>query len=554
MKRNIFGLFVIVALALSASSCIKETFPAGSTVTDDQIQKSDDPLAVKLGALTASLHRHNAAGYYSLYGTHIDFGMPTVHMLTECMLEDFIYCGSSSWWFTYWLSNKYQGSDYWMCSYYWDAYYSWIFAANNIIASIDDPEKLDASTLVSLGQAYAYRASFYLDLARLYEAKPVKEANYKNYTVPEGVYGLTVPIVTEKTTEKEAMNNKRVPRKEMYDFILSDLEKAEKYIDGYEGSALEPCAAMVDGLLARTWLELGYVSDTEFDNDAFKKAQDYAEKAIAKSGKTPLTQNEWEDSANGFNSASSQNSWIWGIPVVSESVGNLTSFNAWISSEATWCYGYYAQFGAGKSLYDSISDSDFRKHSFIDPKKSEYYDYKLAGSSDQIAAFYKRIKSYANIKFRAKYGEIDNYVTGGVGDYPMMRVEEMYFIKMEALARQHNLTAANEALTDFMSHRITDGSYESSAATEKAFLKEMLLQKRAEFWGEGVLIFDYKRLNQGITRGYTGTNFPATMRFNTSGRSPEWNIVITRGEFQANTGITPELNNPDPSQVIPLWE
>ena len=39
MKRNIFGLFVIVALALSASSCIKETFPTGSTVTDDQIQK-----------------------------------------------------------------------------------------------------------------------------------------------------------------------------------------------------------------------------------------------------------------------------------------------------------------------------------------------------------------------------------------------------------------------------------------------------------------------------------------------------------------------------------
>ena len=554
MKRNILGLFVIVAFALSASSCIKETFPVGSTVTDDQIQKSDDPLAVKLGALTASLHRHSAAGYVSLYDTHIDFGMPTIHMLTECMLEDFIYCGSSSWWFTYWLSNRYQGSDYWMCSYYWDCYYSWIFAANNIIASIDDPEKLDASTLISLGQAYAYRASFYLDLARLYEAKPVKEANYKNYTIPEDVYGLTVPIVTEKTTEKEAMNNKRVPRKEMYDFILSDLEKAEKYIDGYEGSALEPGAAMVDGLLARTWLELGYVSDTEFDNDAFKKAQDYAEKAIAKSGKTPLTQNEWEDSANGFNSASSQNSWIWGIPVVSESVGNLTSFNAWISSEATWGYGYYAQFGAGKSLYDNIADNDFRKHSFIDPKKSEYYDYKIAGSSDQIAAFYKRIKSYANIKFRAKYGEIDNYVTGGVGDYPMMRVEEMYFIKMEALARQHNLTAANEALTEFMSHRITDGSYESAAATEKAFIKEMLLQKRAEFWGEGVLYFDYKRLNQGITRGYTGTNFPATMRFNTSGRSPEWNIVITRGEFQANTGITPELNNPDPSQVIPLWE
>jgi hypothetical protein len=81
----------------------------------------------------------------------------------------------------------------------------------------------------------------------------------------------------------------------------------------------------------------------------------------------------------------------------------------------------------------------------------------------------------------------------------------------------------------------------------------MLLQKRIEFWGEGILMYDYKRLNQGITRGYKGTNFPAVARFNTEGRSPQWNIVITRSEFQSNTALNQELNNPDPTSTMVPW-
>lgn len=92
-----------------------------------------------------------------------------------------------------------------------------------------------------------------------------------------------------------------------------------------------------------------------------------------------------------------------------------------------------------------------------------------------------------------------------------------------------------------------------NTGSQDAFIKEMLFQKRVEFWGEGILIYDYKRLNQGITRGYEGTNMPGAARFNCKGRSPQWNLVITRGEFQSNTGITPALNNPDPTEKLELW-
>jgi hypothetical protein len=34
---------------------------------------------------------------------------------------------------------------------------------------------------------------------------------------------------------------------------------------------------------------------------------------------------------------------------------------------------------------------------------------------------------------------------------------------------------------------------------------ELILQKRIEFWGEGIIYWDYKRLELSVTRGYSGT-------------------------------------------------
>jgi hypothetical protein len=78
----------------------------------------------------------------------------------------------------------------------------------------------------------------------------------------------------------------------------------------------------------------------------------------------------------------------------------------------------------------------------------------------------------------------------------------------------------------------------------------MLVQKRIEFWGEGVMFYDYKRLDRGITRYYEGSNHPEMWAFNVTGRSPQWNFVINRGEFQANMGIDEKTNNPDPSGLL----
>ena len=134
-----------------------------------------------------------------------------------------------------------------------------------------------------------------------------------------------------------------------------------------------------------------------------------------------------------------------------------------------------------------------------------------------------------------------------------MRVEEMYFLKMEALAKTSVSEAASLLEYFLNTYRYKDGSYVCNAADYASFIKEMMVHKRIEFWGEGVLFYDYKRLDMGITRDYVGTvasNFPADESrylINTTGRSPQWNICIPLSEMQTNTGIGSDNNNPDPT-------
>ena len=57
-------------------------------------------------------------------------------------------------------------------------------------------------------------------------------------------------------------------------------------------------------------------------------------------------------------------------------------------------------------------------------------------------------------------------------------------------------------------------SYQCTASAMEDFRKELILQKRIEFWGEGIIYWNYKRLELSVTRGYSGTNCPVGYRMN----------------------------------------
>ena len=553
MKRHII-IFLALMLPL-LSSCIEETLPKGGTQTESQIAMSEETIVAMAHAIPGAMTNMNAAGYVGKYGVQNDFGLPAVHLMTESMLEDLAVGGEPGYFPFYWYAmNEYQDDEHIYCAYFWDAYYWWIALANEVIAKVSAPQSEELQA--ALGMAYMYRAMCYFDLARLYEPKE------NNYTDVSAVLGLTVPIVTEKTTVEELQNNPRQPREKLYQFVLDDLAMAEKLFEKQVHTYSFPSLPAIYGLYARIYLEMGYWE--EGSEESFKKAAEYARKAITKSGCRPLTQTEWEDPINGFNNGGANSSWIWGLTLDPSNTNNLCNFTAMFSSEALWGYPCLYNPCASIRFYDSIDDADFRKHSWIDPAfftGGGSYNYKLAGSADEQRMFLygdynlqiNAAIPYQSIKFRPAGGAPLDDINGGCADHPVMRVEEMMFIEMEAKAGLGEISEAKDLLNEFMEYRITDGSYDCSKITSTSdFLTEMLFQKRVEFWGEGVLFYDYKRLNKGITRKYSGSNHPAVWSFNSKGRSPQWNIVIPRNEHQNNDAITEELNNPDPSKLLKL--
>ena len=196
-----------------------------------------------------------------------------------------------------------------------------------------------------------------------------------------------------------------------------------------------------------------------------------------------------------------------------------------------------------------MSNTDFRKKLIVGPNTT-YADYKSV--TDLTEAEWTTfglekagIRTYCHLKFRTN-GEKVNSSTGNIVDIPMMRVEEMYFIEAEATA--HYDAAAGKQLIESFMKSYRDPNYTIGVATSD-LVEEIIFQKRCEFWGEGVMFFDFKRLNYGIHNGYEGTNSPVGADYETNGRCPIWNICIPLAEVQQNLALDGK-NNPDPSNTL----
>jgi hypothetical protein len=549
MKKFTNKIFAALIAPMLAVGCIEEAFPEGATQVADQVGASEFALGGLVNSFPVAMMQVDTRDFYSKYGTHVDFGIPAIHLMTESMLEDIAVMSSNPgyWSFNYWSRNVGMNDQSWPCGYFWENYYAYIKIANDVISVIEVSDDMPELNKHYLGYGYAYRAMCYLDLARMYEPKE------NDYTDVSKVLGLTVPIITDKTTSEQIGNNPRVPREEMYEFILSDLKMAADLLATADNNYTTPTLAAVYAMYAKAYLEMGYWKEGG-DVEAFKKAAEYARLAIETSGKTPLTEAQWHDPVNGFNKGSANNSWIWGLPVSNDLIGNIICYTAHICCEGQWGYTTVSNPGIDKSLYEKINDKDFRKNSFLSPNPVEWTSgkYKFAGTTvDQQVFLGALARPYTAIKFRPVNGNCTEYVEGNPADHCLLRVEELYFIEMEAVAH-YDLAKAKNLLNTFMTYRITDGSYDCSEVAKDVdwFISEMFIQKRIEFWAEGVMFYDYKRLDKGITRFYEGSNHPNMWAFNTTGRSPQWNLVINRGEFQANVGINESTNNPDPSGLL----
>ena len=320
----------------------------------------------------------------------------------------------------------------------------------------------------------------------------------------------------------------------MFDFILSDLDKAEANISHLAANTKDvPHLDVVYGLKARL-----YLWDAQYD-----KAAEYARKAIEAHKGAPLNAAQWNAPITGFNSPNN-GSWMLSATSNKETLGNkkLSNWTGWMSSEAQFGYagGGKVYLQIDRALYDKIADTDFRKLSFKAPK-----GHALEGKTTFIDdAVSKRLPPYTTVKFRPGQGNTTAYNIGAACSYPLMRVEEMYFIEAEAAAHT-NAAKGVELLNTFMK-TYRDAKYNCTLSNSDEVVQEVVLQKRIELWGEGRTFFDIKRLNLSVTRAYAGTNVPRPVQYNTKGRPAWMNFVLPKFEGVFNTAVT-DYNNPDPS-------
>ena len=85
-------------------------------------------------------------------------------------------------------------------------------------------------------------------------------------------------------------------------------------------------------------------------------------------------------------------------------------------------------------------------------------------------------------------------------DYVYMRIEEMYLLNAEAKAMLGSDQDARTMLKTLLTIRGVDGAY-LDALSGVALQKEIYLQTRIEFWGEGKTYLAMKRNKATVTRG-----------------------------------------------------
>lgn len=514
----------------SLVSCIEEARPMNGSATNEQVEESPAAAATMVNGLPAYAKLLWRGGDF-----HWAFGYPAIMHIRDIMTGDMAIVESGYNQFSPWCDTEIMGPQWVTTQFVWQYYYGYVLACNLLIGGINETTANDAQKGY-LGVGLAYRAMSYLEMAQMYEFLPNDQ--FKDGKNEQGVVvtGLTCPIVTDTLSVEQSRNNPRATHEEMATFIENDLNKAEKYIvySADNKANTLPNLAVVYGLKARFYLW----------NAQYDKAKEYARKAINEYGGQPMTEEEATNVVTGFNDLSK---WMWGQQCTAEDdvvKTGILNWTSWMSNETTFGYASAGpQVMISKAVYDSIPNTDWRKGMYKAPAGDP-----MEAKNKYLKSSYKEsIPEYGSLKFRPNKGNDVESTVGVASAFPMMRVEEMYFIEAEAAER----LAAGEGiklLTTFMKqYRDPDFTY-----TGKDGVAEILFNKRVELFGEGISFFDYKRTNMSVTRGYTGTNFYEKCRFNTVGRPAWMNFCIVRSEGMNNPAVEGK-NNPDPTKKYPIW-
>lgn len=554
MKKLNTIILAVASIMLLTTGCIQEIDPQNSTVTVIQAANAPGAYDNFVDAITGQL-----TGQFTYNGnsstTPWDFGYPSFYLQRDVMGQDIVCETAGSEWYTTWYAcGTGLGPQYAVCQVPWTYYYKWIKNCNNVISMYVAAPTKDHEP--GAGIAYAMRAMFYMDLARMF--CPTTYALDKQ--------AITVPIITEETAIDDLTSNPRATNEVMWAQIISDLDMAEELLAGWtRPDKYVPDQSVVYGLKARAYLTM----------EDWANAQKYAK--MAQNGYTMMSREQYLSMTDGFNTPNA--SWMFAMTYKSDDPNIILNDadSCWgsqmiIEVSESGC-GYSSNYVGPKRidyhLFSTIPQTDFRRMCWVDWAIDDLGS--AAAKVEALSAYSTSPSGLYNtgtvvsgsgilggmpVKFRPKGGEhVDQYAAFTVA-VPMMRVEEMMLIEAEAAGMQNeaNGIALLKAFAQTRDPQFNyeETTYDTYGGSSTKFQNAVWWQRRVELWGEGFATFDIKRLNKGIVRSYAGTNHPEGDRWNTT-TPPQWmTLCIVQTETNYNsaceqnpTPIKPTADSPE---------
>lgn len=446
IKFSILLLFTVLF-----SSCDMERFPYANIAREQSYQSIKDAKTWDNGIYTYFRQRQYGIYTYSqdvqvdLLNASLDFGNRNgaLHVWTRFLADDYTIRDT------------------------WAAYYSALTNINFIIESVpkldetltDNDEKKQLS--LYLGNAHLARAFYYNEMALRWS---------KAYNPATASTELSVPVVTEfDITQRPS----RGTLKDVYDLVLSDIDKAKSLLGGVAGkqSATRFNKDVVTALEARVKL---YMQDWA---GAYAAAS-----SLINSGTYPLVKTADDLKKMWVNDESTEIIFESFVEKPSE-LGNTNDI--YLGYNAT-TKKYTPDFVPSKWVVNMYDESDLRKAVYF----------------DNTFTLYIQGKDYEDIYVVNKFPGNPDLFTAASTNYQhspkVFRIAEMYLIAAEAAYKQGGANEANArtALNALRTARGLDGVTVSG----DALFKEIKDERLRELAFEGFRLFDLKRWGEGFQR------------------------------------------------------
>lgn len=512
------------AMFTVACNDIDEQVPEGGSLTAEQVQETNMSIPARVDATFSGMFSMMAQPRLGLPNSSRpdDWGFGMAAFSLDLEGADMFMENSGYNWFS--TCGLYTSRD----ANYANPYiryvipYRQIGVANEVIAAFPEDTE-DPTAINQMAQAHAIRAFDYMSLA------PYFQFSYQT--------SADKPCIPILAAGVDYANNPRATVKEVWDYIMEDLNYAVDHLDAERPSKDQINKNVALGLRARANLYMGNYAEAA------------ADAAAAMEGFTPAT--AAEVSVPAFYSLNDHN-WMWGINVTVElaSIFAYATSSSWISAFSGDGYSPACQIvpRINSMLYNKIPATDIRKNWWLDenlhsPNWADltWIDTKSGASAtgDKIATFeIEDVKMamlpLSNIKFGMKSGVGS---TNNDNDWPLMRVEEMILIQAEGLAKSGQEAQARQILENFVK-TYRDPSY-SSTSGGRSLADEIWFQRRVELWGEGFFMFDAKRLGKPVVRfhGENTSNMPDAFAFNIAADDGWLNLRFPQTEMDNNIGI-----------------